>query len=145
MDPASATVSFVSLSITVLNGLICYYQSWSSQEASVCEALQSLTDVQEILKFFHGVLEGLSELQNDTAAVNRVKILQDHLETRVRRLQSILKDCQTSKPPQNAAKRCKVILKRAIYPFKTQTIQELQKNVDNLRATLCLGTDALQM
>jgi len=145
MEVASGLAGLISLSITVCSGLTQYYQSWSSQDTTIQDALRNLADLQNTLELVDGSLGELIAEQTDTTKVNHVKVLHGNLEVGSQRLKAILTDCQANKPLKDVKERGKVILKRAIYPFKTQTIQELQKTVQDMRANLSIGLEVLQL
>lgn len=145
MDVASGVVGFLSFSITVCNGLVEYYQSWSSRDEAVNGLIQSLQNLQHTLDLLRKPIANLSDEQVGDEAIKHLNVLEYSLRTKAQHLQEVLQRCRTDKPPADIWEHIKIIRTKALYPFKKNTIQELSRTINDLQGTLALTTNALQL
>jgi len=83
MNAVSGIVGFLSFSITICNGLVQYYQSWSSREEAVNDLLQGLTNLHLILDLFREPFAELSAEQIGDEALGHITALEHRLRARV--------------------------------------------------------------
>lgn len=145
MEVASGIAGLISLSITACNGLVSYYQSWSSQDEAIAALQQSLTDSHRILRLFHKPLARISAEQIEPEAVEHINKLRQCLKTNLEKLDAVLTRCHANRAPRDVHERIVLMRKKALYPFKKQTVRELAQVTNDIRANLSLCIVALQL
>jgi len=145
MDVVSGIVGFLSFSITICNGLVQYYQSWSSRDEAVNSLLQELTNLHLTLDLFREPFAELSAEEIGDEALDHIITLEHGLRTNVQKLEKILNRCKTNDAPANIQERIHIFKMKAIYPFKKETIQELKRVISDLQGTVLLSSSALQL
>jgi hypothetical protein len=141
---ASSVVGIVSLGIQVAQGLITYYTSWKDQDediSAMCASLESLRGTLQILsknvqppaKF------DKSTKDNVEANVNRIEVAVKKLDSKLEKAQS------TTLPPQGARSAMRRHVRRALYPFKDQTLRKIQQVVSEARSNLDTAMHTLQL
>jgi hypothetical protein len=142
-DPLSVTAGaagFISLAITVCQGLVTYYKAWDGWEDDVRSAVQ---DVEDISKFFNLFNSRISTMSADQAdIVNQAHTARTRIAEAAKKLEEIRDKCKAV-PTQNGKRhRLRNLSRRSLYPFKKETLQEVQDTVRQARAGL---TDLLQL
>ena len=145
MDAVSGIVSFLSFSITICNGLVQYYQSWSSRDQAVNDLLQRLTNLHLTLDLFREPFAELSVEEIGDEALGHIAALEHVLRSNVQKLEKILRLCKSEDAPANIQERIRIFKMKAIYPFKKETIQELRRIISDLQGTMSLSCSALQL
>jgi hypothetical protein len=141
---AGSVVGIISLSMQISEGLLKYYRSWKDQDNAVsdlCASLESLSEsltilstaIQPPVKFGKAVKNDVEK--NVDRMSGTLKKLKDELEK--------IKGTQTPKPGARATMRRHV--RRALYPFREETLNKMQRAIDNARSDLDLALQVLQM
>lgn len=157
MEVASGVAGLLSLGITTCNGLVNYYRSWSSQDETIASLLQGLTSLRETLELFQKPLEdlwliaergqlSLAQTRGGTI-IDHINTLRDCLKVNVGKLERVLERCNTHANASSIDVRSRVqrVKKKAGYPLKTQTIQDLRQTIHDLQVHLSLCNNALQL
>jgi len=141
---AGSVVGIVSLGIQVTEGLLKYYESWKDQDQDIsdmCVSLESLLGTLMILsetiqppaKFARSVTENVEKNINSIKqAVNR---LSDELGHAL----------SLGLPNQGTRALMRRHIRRALYPFKEETLQKLQQVISEARSNLDLALHSLQL
>jgi hypothetical protein len=142
-DPLSVTAGtagFISLAITVCQGLITYYKTWDSWEDDVRSSVQ---DVEDILKFLDVLNARIGKLSADQVyIVNQAHTARLRIVEAVQKLERIQDRCKAV-PAQNGEQyRLRSLFRRSLYPFKQGTLRDLKDAVKDARGGL---TDLLQL
>jgi ankyrin repeat domain-containing protein 50 len=142
-DPLSVTAGaagFISLAITVCQGLITYYKAWDGWEDDVRGAVQ---DVEDILKFLDLLNVRIVKLSVDQAdIVGQAHTAKERIVAAVKKLETIRDKCKAIPAENGESQRFRNLSRRSLYPFKQRTLRELQDAVRQARAGL---TDLLQL
>jgi len=136
VDPTGA----ISLGITVCQGLVWYYQGWSTWEEDVKSAVQDVEDVSEFLNILQGRLSKLSTDQADVAA--QAHKIATRIFTAVKQLDEIRHKCEAVPREDGEKQKTRSVLRRSLYPFKQSILQEVRDAVKQTRGSL---TDLLQL
>jgi uncharacterized protein YoxC len=141
---AGSAVGIVSLGIQITQGLLKYYGSWKGQDidiASICASLDSLSESLKILE---------KTIQPPTRFNKNIK---DNVEKNVNAISGAIRkldnelikvhDVESSELGVRLAMRRHV--RRALYPFKEETFNKIQRLVTEARQNLDLALQVLQM
>ena len=142
-DPLSITASaagFISLGITVCQGLIDYCQAFAGQYQDVRVVVQDLKGLERSLTLLHGSLTHRPDL---------LDLVQPYIVTlkgRIDDLQPILGRFTENVSGQHAFKaRVKTATQRTLYPFRKGMISELRNTVRQAQDSLSLALQVVQV
>ena len=141
---AGSVVGIISFGIQIAQGLLQYYGSWRDQDsdiADMCASLDSLSRTLAVLSetFQRHDPPSMSIQKCAVESVDRVNIVMKKLEDELKKVQST----ESPKPGVRAAMRRHV--RRALYPFKEETLQKIQNAVFEARSDLNLTLQVLHM
>ena len=140
---SSGAAGFVSLAITVCQGLVTYYKAWDAWEDDIQSAV---LDVEDILKFLNLLSVRIGKLSSRQADIaSQAQVETGHVVEAVTKLQQIQDKCKAI-PAQNGERhRLHNFSRRSLYPFKRETLQELQNAARQARGGLSDLFQLLQM
>ena len=142
-DPLSITASaagFISLGITVCQGLIDYCQAFAGQYRDVRVVVQDLQDLKKSLTSLQDSLTHRPDL------LNLVLPYIDRLKVRIEELQPILGRFEKHVSEQHAfTDKVKTAAQRTLYPFKKATLSKLQDTVRQAQDNLKLALGVVQV
>jgi hypothetical protein len=141
---ASGAVSIVSIGIQVARGLLEYYESWKNQGQDIsdmCISLESLLRTLIVVsdtitppaKFARSVTMNVE--RNVQPVMQAVNKLSDKLE----------KVLSIGIPKQSAQALMRRHIRRTLYPFREQTLLNIQRGISEARSNLDLALQALQV
>lgn len=146
MDPLSigaGAAGFISLALDVTKDLVKYYRTWNTQDEHLQAVIQRLAGLEAALSLFEGPLSRLTLDQPDTK--DAVEKLALQVESAVEKLKATVQRCKQHQPPTNFKEKVQLMAKRSIFPFRKQTIDGIEKVIDQLRANLSLANNALEL
>lgn len=137
-DPFSAAgtaVGIVSLGLQVCQGLISYYDKWKSFDEDIIRIHGKLDGLRKTLENLEK--EHLPKLKDsNTKAVDDVneKILS--CDDSIRKLKAVLEKCHSSHLANSVQGKTYKLFQRFCYPFKKDTLHELNVSVTSLQENL---------
>jgi ankyrin repeat domain-containing protein 50 len=139
---AASMVGIISFGIQIAQGLLRYYGSWRDQDGNVadmCASLDSLSRTLAVLSetFQRHDLPNLSIQKRVVESVDCVNIAMKKLEDELKKVQNI------SKTGVRTVMRRHV--RRALYPFKEETLQKIRSAISEARSDLNLTLQVLHM
>jgi hypothetical protein len=141
---AGSVVGIISLSIQISQGLLKFYRSWKDQDSVVSDICVSLESLSETLTIMLTAIQPPAKY--DKIVKNNVEENIDRMSGTLKKLEYELKKIQgteTLKPGARATMRHHI--RRAFYPFKEETLNQLQRAVAEARSNLDLALQMLQM
>jgi hypothetical protein len=145
-DLAGAVVGITSLGIQVCEHLIRYYTDFRSFDDDIdavvkrIEGLKANLKVLELIK--HRV--ALPTDPNDVV-LKQARETSDACEQGLRKLDVMLRRCGQTHIAGNWQDKVKLVRKKLYWPFKKDTLMELQDTVDRLQENLHLAVQMLGM
>jgi hypothetical protein len=141
---AASVIGIISFGIHTAQGLLQYYGSWRDQDSDVadmCASLDSFSSTLEVLSetFQQHEPHSMSIEKRVVENVNRVNMAIKKLKDELNKLQST----ECPKPGVRAAMRRHV--RRALYPFKEETLRKIRDAVSEARSDLDFTLQVLQM
>jgi hypothetical protein len=141
-EAAGTVVGVISLGIAVCDGITTYYHAWEARDDDVASALNSIAQLEKIFKLLRSRF-GASQNTQQTFNDHVVDIL-SLVEDKLRKLQAILEKCRIE-CPKGTKERFVDLTKKAAYPFRKKTINDLQGLVRDLTSSLSLLLQVLQL
>ena len=141
---AASVVSVISFGIQIAQGLIQYYGSWRDQDSDVADMCASLDSLSRTLAVLSETFQrhdppSMSMQKHVVESVDCVNIAMKKLEDELKKVQNT----ESPKPGVRAAMRRHV--RRALYPFKEETLRKIQNAVSEARSDLNLTLQVLHM
>ena len=141
---AASIVGIVSLGIQVTRELLKYYESWKDQDQDISDMCVSLESLQ-------GTLMILSETIQPPAKF--AKSVTENVEKNIRCIKQAvnkLSDELTHTlclglPKKGARALMRRHIRRALYPFKEETLLKIQQVISEARSNLDLALHSLQL
>lgn len=144
IELAGSAVGIVSLSIQVAQGLLKYYESWKDFDCDVENLCASINNLSQILDDLFKAIRPPANFDKNTADTVEKNI--KSVERSVEKLNEELQKVQAEQPLKLDYKsKMRRHLRRALYPFKEETLKKIQLVVGNARSNLDLALRALQM
>ena len=145
-DPLSAAgtaVGVVSLGLQVFQGLIKYYSHFKAHDEDIAYLVLKSESLQNILQSLNSLLKRaeVGPANISTQVRNAVGIC----ETRLQKLLLAVKKYGNLEIPVTREERLRAIRKRALYPFKQTTLQELNVTLEGLTIDLQLALQILSL
>ena len=137
---AGSVVGLVSLSIKSAHGLLNYFGSWKDQDNAVkkmCISLDNLSGSLTVLKEALQPPARFDESIKDRVEMN-VKTMYDTMKNLDDELSKV-RDVESSK------NRVGRQFRRALYPFREDTLNKIQKGITEAHRNLNLALEVLQM
>ncbi|KAL2862291.1 uncharacterized protein BJX67DRAFT_385786 [Aspergillus lucknowensis] len=148
-DPFSISggvVGVVSLGITVCQGFQRYYGPWKSFDDEIQGFTAKLEGLLDTLRVLEGFLSPENELELPSESYKN--LVSRHLKACQKacsRLEEMLEKCKSSDTSAPFVRKHDCLrLKRAVYPFKKETLTSLSQIVSDLQDNLSLGLQLLQ-
>ncbi|KAF1811583.1 hypothetical protein P152DRAFT_60652 [Eremomyces bilateralis CBS 781.70] len=141
---AGGVVGIVSLSIQVAERLLKYYESWKNQDKDISDTCASLESLRGTLTIIWNTIQPPAKF--DKSIKGDVEKNIELIEAAVKELNDELKKAQSTElPGQGARSAMRRHVRRALYPFKEQTLHKIQQVVSEARANLDTALHALQL
>ena len=139
---SAGAAGFISLGITVCQGLLDYYRSWKDAEDQVA---QTYASIQALTKTFRLLESAIQSKVFNHATVQKVE---ESIRSAERGLQSLQKKLQKVRlTPSQPGWKAKGMaqFRRTLFPFKESTLAKLKELGIELRQELSLALDVLQI
>jgi hypothetical protein len=141
---AGSVVGIISLSIQISQGLLKFYRSWKDQDSVVSDICVSLESLSETLTIMLTAIQPPAKY--DKVVKNNVEENIDRMSGTLKKLEYELKKIQGTETPKPGARATmRHHIRRAFYPFKEETLNQLQRAVAEARSNLDLALQMLQM
>ncbi|KAL9073906.1 MAG: hypothetical protein Q9157_004573 [Trypethelium eluteriae] len=127
------------------SGLVKYYKDWNSREEDVEVAVTSLEREQNILILLQRSLKMENHsalLIDDIAEVEKCIV---NIQRAFSCLDTILQKCRHYPAPGSMKERAKTIGVVALYPFRKDTLKEIQHRVGDIGIVLAKAVQILQL
>ena len=142
LSVSAGAAGFISLGITVCQGLLDYYRSWKDAEDQVAQMYASIEALTETFRLLESAIQ--SKVFNH-ATVQKVE---ESIRSAERGLQSLQKKLQKVQlAPSQPGWKAKGMaqLRRTLFPFKESTLAKLKELGIELRQELSLALEVLQI
>lgn len=141
---AASVVGIISFGIQIAQGLLQYYGSWRDQDSDVADMCASLDSLSRTLMVLSETFQrhdppSMSMQKRVVESVDCVNIAMKKLDDELKKVQNT----ESPKPGGRAAMRRHV--RRALYPFKEETLRKIQNAVSEARSDLNLTLQVLHM
>jgi hypothetical protein len=139
-DPISTVgtaVGIASLGIQVCQGLVSYYSRFRSFDHDIDGVLKRIDSLQQSL----GVLDTVAkrvEIANSEESIQLRKGM-DNIKIDLSLLEGWVKKCGQTSVPKGFQASGKKLLKQVYWPFKKETLQEMQSTIDRVQGNLQLS------
>jgi len=138
---AGSSIGIISLGIKVCQGLVQYYGSWKDSRKDIATMCKSVDNLAEILKALKENVDGKSlagdvrkNIQSSiVTCTSGIKELQDELA----KVQEVKGSNILSKAHEHG--------RRLLYPFRESTLLKLREIVSDIRASLGLAMNTLNL
>ena len=139
---AASVVGIISFGIKLTQGLLQYYGSWRDQDSNVADMCASLDSLSRTLAVLSETIQrhdppNMSMQKRVVESVDGVNIAMKKLEDELKKVQNT----EPLKPGVRAAMRRHV--RRALYPFKEETLRKIQNVVSEARSDFSLTLQVL--
>ncbi|KAG4421719.1 hypothetical protein IFR04_005095 [Cadophora malorum] len=145
-DPLSAAgtaVGIVSLGLQVSQGLITYYTHFKAHDVEIANIVRKSEALQHLLQALEGPLEKAESGSGDVSKQVRGFVVA--CEAGLKRLLVAAEKYGNSSIPSTMEDKIRALRKRALYPFKRGTLEELNSTLVELTANLQLALQLLTL
>jgi hypothetical protein len=142
MDPfsvAGSAVGVTSLGLQVCQALVRYYGKFRSFHDDIDAVVRRTESLMENLQ----ALESLKTRMGDHEVSVRLQKTMDTVMMALNRLNGYAKRCGDAGVPDNQRARARLVTKRALWPFRQDTLLYLQDTLDRTQADLALALQIL--
>jgi len=139
---AASITGFVSLGLTVCQGLLTCYGSWKDAPADVermRESIKALNDTFKVLGTF------IKNKKFSSGIRNVVKQSIESCAGGLKLLESKLDKIKVTPESDKWNEKAKAQFRRSLYPFRESTVEKLMRIANELRNNLSVALQALQM
>ncbi|KAJ5631612.1 NACHT nucleoside triphosphatase [Penicillium longicatenatum] len=146
-DPLSITAGiagFLSLGISVTQSLIDFYSAYKTQDAELAKLTQKIKILQNTFQSLEPAI------QPHRSRVSGEGLLED-VENASQTCQGIIKELQQecqkfhAEPATGFRGSVRLARRRVAYPFRESTIRKIEEDIDEIRDSLSLTLDVLQL
>jgi hypothetical protein len=139
---AASVVSIASFGIQIAQGLLQYYGSWRDQDSDVADMCASLDSLSRTLAVLSETFQKPPRMSIQTRVVETV----DCVNIAMKKLEDELKKVQNTESPNPGVRAAiRRHVRRALYPFKEETLRKIQNAVSEARSDLNLTLQVLHM
>lgn len=145
-DPFSVVTGaagIVSLGITVLQGLIKYYEAYKSRDSDIDHTISKIARLLDVLSNLRDQLDARRSRYGDDNALSSVVSSIEACTEIIQELEEELDKFERT-PPQGTMASFRAAGRRAVYPFRPSTLQKLEEDVDDLMSSLSFAVQVLQ-
>ena len=143
LSVAGSAVGIISMSLTVLQGLIQYYVSWKDYSQHVDRLVKSLQMFLQTLELLNETITGSCFEAKIVAHVEKsINSCQDGVNSLQKKLDKVQSIALPDRPIYS-----KILTqgRRLLYPFKESTLTKLQEIISELKDNLTLVMRTLSM
>lgn len=145
-DPLSAAgtaVGIVSLGLQVSQGLITYYSHFKAHDEEIAYIVRKSEALQQLLQALEGPLKKAESGSGEISKQVRGSVVA--CEAGLQRLVLAAEKYGSSSIPSTMEDKIRALRKRALYPFKRGTFEELNGTLVELTANLQLALQLLTL
>ena len=142
MEAAGTAVGIVSLSLTVLQGLINYYSAWKDCPSDVASMLATIENLRNI---FSRIEAFEKDKDLDPALTAQLDDSMKRCEVGMTELKKELHNIEKYGTATSPKEKMKARFERTIYPFKEDTLAKLRKTVLEVRDIVSFTLQALNL
>ena len=142
-EVAAGVAGLLSLAIQATKELAKYYLAYSGQGDYISETLSGLHTIENILANLKSLVDG-TELPNSVDA-SEIQGIVAALESQIRRLQQLVRDCWTAPAPKDALEKARLVKQRFLFPFRKGTIKDIHDIIREMRANITLALQVFNM
>ena len=142
LSVSAGAAGFISLGITVCQGLLDYYHSWKDAEDQVAQMYASIEALTETFRLLQSAIQ--SKVFNH-ATVQKVEESITSAERGLQSLQKKLQKVQLAPSQPGWKAKGKAQFRRTLFPFKESTLAKLKELGIELRQELSLALEVLQI
>lgn len=141
---AGSVVGIISFSIQIAQGFLQYYGSWRDQDSDVADMCASFDSLSRTLAVMSETFQrhdppSMPMQKLAVESVDCVNVAMKKLEDELKKVQNT----ESPKPGVRAAMRRHV--RRALYPFKEETLQKIRNAISEARSNFNLTLQVLHM
>jgi ankyrin repeat domain-containing protein 50 len=146
-DPLSlsvATAGFLALGIQVTQILVDYYQSYKDRNSDLAGIVDRLEGLQEI---FLGLQRTLDGRKFDASERGLIKTIEERFDGCKTLIDKLNRECQKFQEvaPKGFTSKVKLYGHKVAYPFRQDTLLNLEKTISRVTSDLTFALDALQV
>ena len=142
LSVSAGAAGFISLGITVCQGLLDYYHSWKDAEDQVAQMYASIEALTETFRLLESAIQ--SKVLNH-ATVQKVEESIRSAEKGLHSLQKKLQKVQLAPSQPGWKAKGMAQFRRTLFPFKESTLAKLKELGIELRQELSLALEVLQI
>ena len=142
MEAIYGAAGLISLGLTVCNGIVRYYSSFKSANATIGQTLASVKGLEENLKLLLPRIEDPALSQDVITQIG--ERMQECAESFLK-LQKVLKKIDSTPQEDTLKAKTSAFGKRTLYPFKESTLAKLRENCGEAQTTLSFTMGVLQL
>lgn len=143
LSVARTAVGIVSLGIQVCQGLITYYSAYKDQDAIILAVQQNVTALLGHLSKTQLILHSLSG-EHDSATA-QVESEVKRCLTSISALEVTRKKCRDESLSDGIRSQVKRKAQKLSFPFRKETLEDVQKNVGTVQACLHMAISILEL
>jgi hypothetical protein len=141
---AGNVISIVSLGIQITQGLLKYYGSWKDQDNDISNMCASLDSLSETLKILSKTIQPPARFDDTTK--DSVEKNVNRIDGAVGKLKGELGKIQDTESIQSGVRSTmRRHVRRALYPFREETLGKIHRFVSEARQNLDLALLVLQV
>ncbi|KAI9764300.1 MAG: hypothetical protein M1839_005966 [Geoglossum umbratile] len=141
---AGSAVGIVSLGIQLTQGLPKHYGSWKDQDNDISDMCASLDSLQRTLTILLETIQPPARF--GMSIKDSVEKNVHHINGALEKLEDELRKVQGTEPPKLGARSAmRRHVRRALYPFREETLSKIQRVVSEARSNLELALQVLQV
>lgn len=142
MDVAGTAVGIASLGIQICQGLLSYYDQWTSFSEDITATFRSIDDLSRTLILLR---DSLKKGDLNVARATRVATCLQSCEDALAKLFKKAEKLRTKERPEGLEQRVRWEAQRLHYPFRASTLVKLQEIVAGIQTRLQVALQVLQL
>lgn len=141
---AASVAGLLSLGIQVTESLVKFYTAYKHQDADVAATTLKLDNILVVLRSLHAAI------QNRKFRTHERELVQE-IEKAIQNCDEVIKELQHKyegfykDSASGLAGRIRTARRRAAYPFRKGTLQNLEEDIGEIRTNLSFALDILQL
>lgn len=140
---AGSAVGVISLGLNICQSLISYYGSWKAYDDEIKNLIYKAEGLKSTLHTLQGPLRELESTNPSEILEVQSQVLA--CEAVIQKVRKRVRKCEEILPSSAFAYKLQVLGKKALYPFKRETLIWLRDTMEGLQANLNTAILMLQM
>jgi archaellum component FlaC len=138
---AGTAVGITSLGIQVCQGLFQYYAKFRGLHDEIDDILRRVEGLEGILKSLEPLIKRYEHNANE--APSQLQLALRACEKALQKLREITEKCGRTEECDSLQDRLRLVRKRLLWPFKKDTLRELQNTLSGFQSHLSLALQSL--